>query len=175
MGAERWDIASMADLLQFAYEQEQPVWSLPPRLNNANFERLVKEADRWYGAEFETRPERIDMRREISRCGAVAAVDQLVDFGLAMRRIVQADSPQDKVVRLNKLYADFRQDPDNHVILRQFLPYSPFETDLSLAGTETRRRAVHIVVALHEVRDRLGTWPRDLRQIRPIVPEGRTD
>lgn len=159
-------LAVVAEMLQFGYAQESEPWSLPPKLNHAHVRKLwmtfsaPSEEGSEPGQPDPRTIENLDPFRVVELLAALRdriqqlkASNPLLE---AERAIEQAAASVFETPELKTVYGDV---------------WLPSTTGPRLRA-ETTRRAVHILVALHDTRSRMGSWPAHLRQIEMAVAPG---
>jgi len=158
-------IATILDTLQFAYRLDLPA---DPTPDTDRVQKLVKYANASYkdNPEYQNAP--LDIVGEMNRCDPRTAVNQLVDLYLEVRRIQESELPQVAEVQIKTLFKEFKKNPTNHVLSRQFAWYPSRAKTLSVMD-ETKRRATHLLYALHREYNRTGKWPTSLKNI-PRLP-----
>lgn len=166
-----YEITYLLDFLQFAYLPADGHWPWPPEPNMANvakLERYVK-AHVQAGDLYDLYSPALDLRGEIDKHDPRRGVQQLIRLERRRRQIAQKHLPQEAGQELVALHEAFKQDPGNHVILRQFLEPA-YESWVFLpARGEALRRATHLLVALHVVRAERGSWPEALDAVKGMV------
>ncbi|HSW44993.1 MAG TPA: hypothetical protein VLM89_05435, partial [Phycisphaerae bacterium] len=85
-----------------------------------------------------------------------------------------SELPQEAESRVARLVNEFKRDPDNHVLVRQFA-FGGSRAIVLSARAEATRRATHLLYALHCEKNRTGKWPALLREIRGLSRVIRTD
>jgi hypothetical protein len=164
-------IATVLDTLQFAYRLDSPTG---PKPDTDHVQKLAKCANASYKANPEYQNAPLDIAGEINRCDPQTAVNQLVDLFLEVRRIQKSERPQVAEVQVKRLIEEFKKNPANHVVSRQFIWETTQWITLSARG-ETRRRATHLLYALHREYNRTGKWPASLKNTPRLPRTIRTD
>lgn len=176
---QRVEVAVALEMLQLAYTHDEGKPFQPPLINTA---RLMSV--HWYSDESDVCADEEAWLEQISCIhdqDAQGLVQRLIDVHLEMRQIIDSELPFTAEKRAGKRSETFVSDRVNQLVWGRLLQGWLLQiwggaSPTSLAKHEATRRAVHILVALHEVHDRTGAWPRHLRQIKPMLgPHGIED
>lgn len=169
------ELAGMLDVLQFCYTPDADPMRVATQPQMERVRRLARFLQAQHRLHSEWQPAPLDIEVQIGDCDPRAGVQQAIDLLLEIRRVVESELPPQAEQRIQTLVEAFRADSRNHVVIREGI-YPLYGRSFMLAGrAEARRRATQLVLALHRHQHRTGEWPANLRLIRGLPRELRTD
>ena len=112
---------------------------------------------------------------QIDQCDPEKAVGQIIDLFLEIHNARKTELPQIASQISRNIIKDFKNNPANHVISRQFM-WESYAFSIKLAArTEAKRRATQLLYYLHYQREQIGQWPESLDKIPRLPRQLRID
>lgn len=176
MEPDAYELAGMLDVLQFCYtlDADPTRVSTQPQMERVRRLALHMEALRRLNPDWQSAP-LLDLEGQIGDCDPRAGVQQAIDLLLELHHMVESELLPQAEQRIQARVEAFRADSRNHVVVRENF-YPLHGPSFVIAGrTEARRRATQLVLALHRHQHRTGEWPANLRLIRGLPRQLRTD
>jgi len=175
MELDAYELADMFDVLQFCYTLDAEPTRVSTQPQMERVQRLARFLDAQHRLHSDWQPAPLDLEGEIRNCDPRAGVQQAIDLLLEIRRAVESELPPQAEHRAKTLVEAFRADSRNHVVVRESFYPLYGQSFMIAVRAEARRRATQLVLALHRHQHRTGEWPANLRMIRGLPRDLRTD
>lgn len=166
---------SICETAQFAYLPKDGTWQQPPQPNPDNVKKLealskmMNQAAKQLPGVIPQRPD-ADLSEAIKQHDPVAGIKRAVEYHMQSLEINRKQLPWQAMIEKRALWKQYSANTLSHPIALLF------DDDLShgamiVAQCETGRRAMRIVLALHQHKNQTGAWPASLEKIAPALPK----